>query len=120
MSHEKLPWGIDDGILSSVCDADGDLVAPFLTEIEMGWTDTSTGNYRCPETDFAILKRIVCCVNACSTLKDPEKELSELVESARELVERGWWDGEVLTTKRIESLKAALLPFQNLKTEKPS
>lgn len=47
---------------ATVLDASGTAV-PVLTDIPLGWTDTTTGNYHSPETDVAILQAIVEAVN---------------------------------------------------------
>lgn len=63
MSDSPTPWRIEEkNGYATVYDAEGQVV-PLLTDLELGWTDTDTGNYVDPQGDYAVLEKIVHAVN---------------------------------------------------------
>jgi hypothetical protein len=64
--RHPTPWRIERrGNDATVYDAAGEPVS-LLTDMPLGWTDTSTGSYHDPEADYEIVERIVVAVNARS------------------------------------------------------
>ena len=60
------PWTLEEKSgFATAYDANHNMV-PELTDIELGWTDTTTGIYYSPEEAFERLSRIIACVNACA------------------------------------------------------
>ena len=80
---EPTPWVIErKGDYATVFDSAGKVV-PLLTELDLGWTDTETGNYIDPQGDYDILERIVKAVNSYAS---NQATIRELVEALAERV----------------------------------
>ena len=79
---EPTPWVIErKGDYATVFDSAGKVV-PLLTELDLGWTDTETGNYIDPQGDYDILERIVKAVNSYAS---NQATIRELVEALAEI-----------------------------------
>jgi hypothetical protein len=63
IEHTPTPWTLErDRTYATIKDANGDVI-PMFTDIELGWTDTTTGPYASPEDDLALLEHIVLAAN---------------------------------------------------------
>ncbi len=65
IKHTPTPWRIkyEANGFATVYDANNNIV-PELTDVELGWTDTSVGNYHSPEQAAERLEKIVRAMNA--------------------------------------------------------
>lgn len=108
MSHTKEPWRVH--IYS---DARNHEIYGGKHQIAEVTNYYTTPEHSDRAQDEANAERIVACVNACSTLKDPEKEIKALIDAARGLLKRR----NVLNEPEEIALASALAPFESLKTE---
>jgi hypothetical protein len=78
---EPTPWTIEiDGSYATVFDANKER-HPELMDIELGWTDRTTGNYHSPEEAAGRLYEIVDAVNNHERLKAENEELKKKLDS---------------------------------------
>lgn len=79
MKH--TPWRIEfePSGYATVYDSENNIVS-LLTDLELGWTDTQTGNYHSPDADADHLKRIVKACNAHYELLEALEEITGIIE----------------------------------------
>jgi len=111
--HSPLPWKLEiKNGSATIIDGNGDISTP-LTDIELGWTDTSTGNYSSPDIDAEILQRIVRAVNnveqLAEALRDAIKEIHDCAEDCMtEAKARKWLEDN----EPYWSAKSALASYE--------
>jgi hypothetical protein len=90
MTDYPRPWRIDrQGDYCTVTAANGTNV-PMLTDVELGWTDTSTGPYVDPDKEHAELESILRAVNAHDDLvKIKNAHINLLIALASEIENQG-------------------------------
>jgi hypothetical protein len=86
--HSPLPWRLEvKNGTATIYDARG-WVTPIV-DMELGWTDTSTGNYHDPDTDASFYQFIIKAVNAyphAQRLAEALKELAQLCDNDGALI----------------------------------
>ena len=109
MKHAPEPWTLEiKGQTATIYDATGNVIG-ILADIELGWTDSSTGHYHNPEDDVGLLKLILACVNGCAGLNPAAyRQVVEALKKAQEDINWMMNNLQLLKPHAVEYIADAL------------